>query len=138
MPYTHEVNHIKLVGLQDRRRELSDEQKAEIIRLRDEGWSLMKLAKEFEVSKKLILLIVNPESKAKNDKYIKDNWREFQQTKEEHNEAVKKTRHHRQELFLKGELKWITNHLWKSCSKKAAHPNTLIIITTISMFMSHR
>ena len=105
MPQIHETNYIKLVGLQDRRRKLTDEQKAEIIRLRDEGWSLMKLAKEFEVSKKLILLIVNPESKAKNDKYIKDHWREFQQTKEEHNEAVKKTRRHRQKLFLKGELK---------------------------------
>ena len=78
MPYTHEVNHIKLVGLQDRRRKLTEEQKTEIIRLRDEGWSLMKLAKEFEVSKKSILLIVNPESKAKNDKYVKDHWREFQ------------------------------------------------------------
>ena len=105
MPYTHEVNHIKLVGLQDRRRKLTDEQKAEIIRLRDEGWSLMKLAKEFEVSKRLILDIVNPESKAKHDQYIKDHWREFQQTREEHNESVKRTRHHRQELFLKGELK---------------------------------
>ena len=60
MPYKHEVNHIKLVGLQDRRRKLTEEQKTEIIRLRDEGWSLMKLAKEFEVSKKSILLIVNP------------------------------------------------------------------------------
>ena len=82
MPYIHETNHIKLVG-----------------------WSLMKLAKEFEVSKKLILLIVNPESKAKNDKYIKDNWREFQQTKEERTKAIKKTRRYKQELFLKGELK---------------------------------
>ena len=49
MPYTHEVNHIKLVGLQDKRRKLTDEQKAEIIRLQNKGWSLMKLAKEFEV-----------------------------------------------------------------------------------------
>ena len=105
MPYTHEIKHLKLVGLQDRRRKLTDEQKVEIIRLRDEGWSLMKLAKEFEVSKTLILLIVNPESKAKNDKYTKDHWREFQQTREEHNEAVKKTRLYKQELFLKGELK---------------------------------
>ena len=105
MPYIHETNHIKLTELQDRRRKLTDEQKAQIIRLRDEGLSLMKLAKEFEVSKKLILLIVNPESKAKNDKYIKDNWREFQQTKEERNEAIKKTRRYKQELFLKGELK---------------------------------
>ena len=105
MPYIHETNHIKLVGLQDRRRKLTDEQKAEIIRLRDEGWSLMKLAKEFDVSKKLILLIVNPESKTKNNKYIKDNWREFQQTKEKRNEAIKKTRRYKQKLFLKGELK---------------------------------
>lgn len=105
MPYTHETNHIKLVGLQDRRRKLTDEQKVEIIRLRDEGWSLMKLAKQFEVSKKLILLIVNPESKTKNNKYIKDNWREFQQTKEKRNEAIKKTRRYKQKLFLKGELK---------------------------------
>lgn len=105
MPYTHEINHIKLVGLQDRRRKLTDEQKVEIIRLRDEGWSLMKLAKEFDVSKKLVLLIVNPESKAKNDKYIKDNWREFQQTREDRNEAVKKTRQYRQTLYVNGELK---------------------------------
>lgn len=105
MPYIHEVNHIKLVGLQDRRRKLTDEQKVEIIRLHDEGWSLMKLAKEFNVSKKLVLLIVNPESKAKNDKYIKDNWREFQQTREDRNEAVKKTRQYRQTLYVNGELK---------------------------------
>lgn len=105
MSYIHETNHIKLIGLQDRRRKLTDEQKAEIIHLRDEGWSLMKLAKQFEVSKKLVLLIVNPESKAKNDDYIKEHWKDFQQTREERNEAVKNTRRHRQELFLKGELK---------------------------------
>ena len=105
MPYIHETNQIKLVGLQDRRRKLTDEQKAEIIRLRDEGWSLRKLAKEFEVSKKLILLIVNPESKAKNDKYGRDNWKKFQKTKEKNAEAVRKTRQYKQQLFLKGELK---------------------------------
>lgn len=105
MPYIHETNHIKLTGLQDRRRKLTDEQKVEIIRLRDEGWSLMELARKFEVSKKLILLIVNPESKAKNDDYIKTHWKDFQQTREERNKTSKKTRHYRQDLFLKGELK---------------------------------
>ncbi len=105
MPYTHEVNHIKLVGLQDRRRKLTDEQKAEIIRLREDGLSLRKLAKRFEVSLHAIRRIVDPEYKAKNDKYGRDNWRRFQHTKEYRTEAVKKTRHHRQELFLKGELK---------------------------------
>ena len=105
MPYTHETNHIKLVGLQDRRRKLTDEQKAEIIRLRNEGLSLRKLAKRFEVSLHTIRRIVDPEYKAKNDKYGRDNWRRFQHTKEYRTEAVKKTRRHRQELFLKGELK---------------------------------
>ena len=105
MPYTHEVNHIKLVGLQDRRRKLTDVQKAEILRLRDEGWSMRKLAKEFGVSPQSILFIVNPESKAKNDKYGRDNWRKFQKTKEKNAEAVRKTRRYKQELFLKGELK---------------------------------
>ena len=104
MSYTREVEHIKLVGLQDRRRKLTDEQKAEIILLRDEGWSMRKLAKKFEVSAQSILFIVNPESKAKNDKYIKDNWRKFQKTKEKNAEAVRKTRLYKQELFLKGEL----------------------------------
>lgn len=46
MPYIHEVNHVKLTGLQDRRRKLTDEQKAEIIRLRNEGWSLANISKE--------------------------------------------------------------------------------------------
>lgn len=105
MPYADKVNHIKLVGLQDRRRKLTDEQKAEIIRLHDEGLSLRKLAKKFEVSAQSILFIVNPESKAKNDKYGRDNWRKFQRTKEKNKEAVKKTRFYKQELFLKGELK---------------------------------
>ena len=99
------MSNTKLVGLQDRRRKFTDEQKAEIICLRDEGWSMRKLAKEFEVSAQSILFIVNPESKAKNDKYIKDHWREFQKTKEKNAEAVRKTRLYKQELFLKGELK---------------------------------
>ena len=99
------MNNTKLVGLQDRRRKLTDEQKAEIIRLRDEGWSMRKLAKKFDVSAQSILFIVNPESKAKNDKYIKDNWRKFKKTKEKNAEAVRKTRLYKQELFLKGELK---------------------------------
>lgn len=105
MPHKHDINNIKFIGLQDRRRKLTDEQKAEIIRLRDEGWSMRKLAKEFEISAQSILFIVNPESKAKNDKYIKDHWRKFQKAKEENAEAVRKTRLYKRELFLKGELK---------------------------------
>lgn len=105
MSYADKANHIKLVGLQDRRRKLTDEQKEEIVRVHNEGLSLRKLAKKFEVSLHAIRCVVDPEYKEKHYKYCRDNWKRFQHTKEYRTEAVRKTRHHRQELFLKGELK---------------------------------
>ena len=104
MPYKSEK--IKLQGLQDRRRKLTDEQKLEIKALYSSGgFSLNQLAKQYEVSKKTILLIVNPESKAKNDAYIKEHWREWQESKEKHAESIAKTRRYKHELYLKNELK---------------------------------
>ena len=105
MPYTHETNHSKLVGLQDRRRKLTDEQKEEIVRVHNEGLSLRKLAKKFEVSLHAIRCVVDPEYKEKHYKYCRDNWKRFQHTKEYRTEAVRKTRLYKKELFLKGELK---------------------------------
>ena len=66
------VDKMKLAPEQDRRRKLTDEQKEQIKDLYKTGeYSLNQLAQEYGVSKKLILLIVNPESKAKNDARIK-------------------------------------------------------------------
>ena len=57
MPYKSEK--IKLKGLQDRRRRLTDEQRKQIKELYKTGIpSLNDLAKRFSVSKKTILLIV--------------------------------------------------------------------------------
>lgn len=104
MPYKSEK--IKLKGLQDRRKKLTDMQREEIKELYGTGcYSLNGLAKRFNVSKKTILLIVNEESADKAKQYRKDNWKQWQQTKEEHNEAIKKTRKYKQSLMLKGELK---------------------------------
>lgn len=104
MPYKSEK--IKLKGLQDRRRRLTDEQKKEIKELYKTGcYSLNGLAKMFNVSKKSILLIVNKESAEKAKQYRKEHWREWQRTGEEWNETIKKTRRYKQELMLKGELK---------------------------------
>ena len=104
MPYKSEK--IKLQGLQDRRRKLTDEQKVEIKDIYSSGnVSLNKRAKQYEVSKKTILLIVNPESKAKNDAYIKEHWMEFQEPTEEHNKSVAKTRKYKHQLYLNNELK---------------------------------
>jgi hypothetical protein len=104
MPYKHESEHIKLVGLQDRRRKLTDEQKEEIREKREQGKSLNTLAKEYNVSKNLILITVNPESKAKKEKYVKDHWREFRQSQEYCTRATRETRRYKQELMTSGKL----------------------------------
>ena len=104
MPYKAEK--IKLKGLQDRRKKLTDEQREEIRELYGTGcYSLNDLAKRFNVSKKTILLIVNNESAEKAKQYRKEHWMEWKGTAEEHREAIKKTRRYKQSLMLKGELK---------------------------------
>ena len=104
MPYKSES--IKLQGLQDRRRKLVEEDRITISELYATGnWSLNKLAKQFEVSKKTILLIVNPESAEKAKQYRKDNWREFQRPKEERTRATREHRRYKQSLYVSGKLK---------------------------------
>ena len=104
MPYKSEK--IKLKGLQDRRKKLSDGQRKEIKELYGTGlYSLNGLAKRFGCSKKTILLIVNEESAAKAKQYRKEHWMEWKSTKEEHREAIKKTRHYKNQLYKEGKLK---------------------------------
>ena len=104
MPYKSEK--IKLKGLQDRRKRLTDKQRAEIKELYGTGlYSLNDLAKKFSVSKKTILLIVNEESAERAKQYRKEHWKDWQRTGEEHNEAIKKTRKYKQSLYLDGKLK---------------------------------
>ena len=104
MPYKSEK--IKLQGLQDRRKRLTDEQRKEIRELYETGcYSLNNLAKKYEVSKKTILLIVNDESAEGAKQYRKEHWKEWHRTGEEHREAIKKTRRYKHELYKSGELK---------------------------------
>lgn len=104
MPYKSEK--IKLTGLQDRRKRLTDEQRIEIKELYGTGcYSLNGLAKKFNVSKKTILIIVNEESAEKAKQYRKENWKQWQRKGEEHNEAIKNTRHYKHQLYKDGKLK---------------------------------
>lgn len=103
MPYKSE--RIPLSQEQDRRRKLTDSQKDLIRQEYKTGHhSLNSLARKYNVSKKTILLIVNPESKAKNDERIKNHWRDYYNT-EEHNKAMRDTRKYKYSLYTKGELK---------------------------------
>lgn len=104
MPYKSEK--IKLKETQDRRKRLTTEQRKEIEELYGTGcYSLNDLAKQYNVSKKTILLIVNKDSAEKARQYRKEHWREWQRKGEEWNEIVKKHRKYKQELYLKDELK---------------------------------
>ena len=104
MPYKSEK--IKLKGLQDRRKRLTDEQREKIRNLYGTGcYSLNDLAKKFDVSKKSVLLIVNNESAERARQYRKEHWKEWQRKGEEHNEAIRKTRKYKHELYKNGELK---------------------------------
>lgn len=99
------LDKLKLTEQQDRRKKLTTEQKQEIYNLyHNVGlYSLNDLAKIYNVSKKTILLIVNKESKLKNDLHIKNNWKKYYNTAE-HTEAMKKTRAYKKELQEKGEI----------------------------------
>ena len=109
MPYKSEK--IKLKGLQDRRKRLTDEQRIEIRSLYGTGfYSLNDLAKRFNVSKKTILLIVNKESEERAKQYRKEHWKEWQRTGKEHNEAIKNTRKYKYELYKNGKLKEENNN----------------------------
>lgn len=104
MPYKSEK--IKLKGLQDRRKKLTDKQRAEIKELYGTGcYSLNGLAKKFECSKKTVLLIVNEESAERAKQYRKEHWREWQRTGEEWNEIVRNHRKYKNELYKEGKLK---------------------------------
>lgn len=104
MPYKSES--IKLPPEYDRRRKLTDDQKDEIKHKYSTGaYSLMGLAKEYNISKKTVLLIVNPESKRKSDERIREHWREYAASREERNAITREHRAYKAQLFKDGKIK---------------------------------
>ena len=104
MPYKSEKMH--LPEHLDRRRKLVTEQREEIRHKYATGlYSLNDLAKEYSVSKKTVLLIVNPESKRKNSERMKEHWKDYQVVGEERNAVVREHRHYKQKLYVEGKLK---------------------------------
>lgn len=103
MPYKSEK--IKLSETQDRRRKLTSEDYEIIKKKYSTGYySLRSLAREYNVSHSLILLIVNPTSAERNRQYIKEHWKNYVASKEENARQKRDTRHYKQSLYLKGEL----------------------------------
>lgn len=100
------IDKLRLSETQDRRIKLTSKDKEEIIKLYDTGlYSLRVLAEKYNVSKKLILLTVNPIAREKSENHIRNNWKKYQQDKETRTEYARKTREYKRELYNKGELK---------------------------------
>ena len=96
------VDKIKLPEFLDRRIKLTKETKEVIKHKYSLGdRSLNSLTSEYNVSKKTILLIVNPVSKARNDARIKEHWRDYSHN---HAEAIKKNRNYKKQLIKDGKL----------------------------------
>jgi len=105
MSYKFENEKMKIPPEYDRRRKLSDEDKEVIRDKYSTGlYSLNKLAAEFNVSKKTILLTVNHESKRKSDERIKEHWRDYIPTNEERRAITKEFREYKKKLYLEGKL----------------------------------
>lgn len=104
MPYKSEK--LRLSQTQDRRRKLTDEQKEQIRKLYKTGLvSQHELARQFNVNRSTIQIIVNPNRAAKVKQRIKEHWKDYRPDKETWSETMREHRHYKQKLYLKGELK---------------------------------
>lgn len=98
------VDNIKLNEKQERRIKLTSYDKEKIVEMYQTGlYSLRNLAFKYRVSKKKILLIVNPLSKEKNDKRIKEHWKDYQD-REKLTITERELRRYKKMLLEKGEL----------------------------------
>ena len=104
MPY--KSSSIPLSETQDRRRKLTDAQREEILhRYNTESIGTRPLAREYDVSRSLIQIIVNPSIAERKKQRIKEHWRDYRPSKEKWAETMREHRRYKQELYLAGELK---------------------------------
>lgn len=106
MPYKSEK--IKLNENQDRRKKLTTEQREEIRNKYSTGlYSQRTLAKEYNVSRRLISFVLDEEKQKRNAELFKIRKSDgrYKPTKEEWAKTVREHRRYKQGLYLKGELK---------------------------------
>ena len=100
MPYAHKLK--KIPARLDRRIKLMNKQREEIVSLRkNQGLSYQKLADMFNVSKRLIIFVINPDSYEKARQQFKkrrldgrykpsrEKWRQIQKEHRQYKELIK-------------------------------------------------
>lgn len=82
----------------DKRRKLTDEQRVQIVELSKKGYSQRQLASMFDVSRRLIGFIVNPDKLAEFKAKRKGKSKEYYST-EKHRKYMRVHREHKRELL---------------------------------------
>ena len=99
MPYLH-VNKL-IPEHHDKRVKLSTQDKLDINQKHQSGISKRALAREYQVSRRLIDFTIHPEKRVAN-RNLRPPGKYYD--KDKHREAMRKHRHHKQALHLAGEL----------------------------------
>lgn len=105
MPYKSEK--MKLPRKYDRRVKLTAEQRQEIRKKYVTGLTSTRiLAKEYQVSRRTIQFVIDPEKYNRARQQFKENRKDgrYKPKKEEWAAIIKEHRHYKQELYIKGEL----------------------------------
>lgn len=94
------------LGKYDRRVKLTDIQREEIKELRKLGLSYRVIAERYEVSKKLIIMVCNPDIAEKNRLAFIARKREgrYKPTKEEWAATIREHRCYKQKLYKEGKI----------------------------------
>lgn len=103
MPYKFE----KLpIGQYDRRVKLNGVQRNEIKELRMQGLSYAKIAKLYELSKKLVIMVCNPDIAERNRLMFIERSREgrYKPTKEDWAATMREHRAYKKELYKEGKI----------------------------------
>jgi DNA invertase Pin-like site-specific DNA recombinase len=101
MPYKFQTDKIKLPKGKDRRVKLTDEQRADLIEMRKQGLSYSKLGKAFNCSKRLAILICNPEKyeKLKKQSAARHAEGRYKYSKEEWAAVMREHRRYKQSVL---------------------------------------
>ena len=94
------------LGKYDRRVKLNDVQRDEIKELRKQGLSYAKIAKQYEVSKKLVIMVCNPDIAERNRLAFIERSREgrYKPNREDWSATMREHRIYKQKLYKEGKI----------------------------------
>lgn len=105
-PYA-KAQTVRYTGLQDRRRKLTDGERAEILKLHvEQGYTYRGLARMFGVSRSLVRFICDPEAMQRCRDRIKATWRKYreQRGKDENAKIMRNFRNRKYKMFISDQL----------------------------------